>query len=213
MAEKDEEQSFELRQREVGSFGNNAYVLIDLASRESIIIDPAAEARTVERMAEGTTVRMILLTHGHMDHVQALREVRAATNALVAIHPADAAMIHSPVDVELQDGQVISFGQSTLTVLHTPGHTPGSVCFLIGGDLIAGDTLFPGGPGKTASPQAFRQIVEGIESKIYTLPDETLIHPGHGEGTTVGKSREEYGVFKRQRREREPYGDVLWKSS
>jgi len=122
-------------------------------------------------------------------------------------------MIPSPADVELGDGDVIAFGQSSLTVLHTPGHTPGSVCFLIGGHLVAGDTLFTGGPGRTGSRQSFRQIVQSIESKIYTLPDGTLVHPGHGDGTTVGASKEEYSVFKRRRREREPYGDVLWESS
>jgi len=145
--------------------------------------------------------------------VQALREIRSATEAAVGVHRADAAMISLPVDVELQEGQVIRFGESSLTVLHTPGHTPGSTCFLVDGHLISGDTLFPGGPGKTGSPQAFRQIVASIESKIYPLPNDTLVHPGHGGGTTVGASREEYAVFKRRRRAHEPYGDVLWKSS
>ncbi len=205
--------SFELREREVGSFGNNAYVLVDNATRQSVVIDPAAEAAAIRKMTEGTTVKLILLTHGHGDHVQALREVRKATGAPVGIHPADAPMISVPVDVELSDGQTITFGESSLKVLHTPGHTPGSVCFLANGHLIAGDTLFPGGPGKTGSQRAFRQIVESIESKIYTLPDETAIHPGHGAGTSVGASKEEFSVFKARWRGRELYGDVLWHSA
>ncbi len=177
------------------------------------MIDPAAEAAAIRKMTEGTTVKLILLTHGHGDHVQALREVRKATGAPVGIHPADAPMISVPVDVELSDGQTITFGESSLKVLHTPGHTPGSVCFLANGHLIAGDTLFPGGPGKTGSQRAFRQIVESIESKIYTLPDETAIHSGHGAGTSVGASKEEFSVFKARWRGRELYGDVLWHSA
>ncbi|MFW0858887.1 MAG: MBL fold metallo-hydrolase [Dehalococcoidia bacterium] len=91
-------------------------------------------------------------------------------------------------DILLNDGDTISFGNIELHVLHTPGHTPGSVCFLTGNHLISGDTIFPSGPGRTGSPDQLRQIIESITSKILVLPDDTRVYPGHGDSTMVEKS-------------------------
>lgn len=116
----------------VGPMDNNVYVLIDPATRESIVVDAANEADRILRAVEGTTVRYILQTHGHADHVQALAEVKEATQAPVAVHPADAAMLPIAADLALRDGDVLHLGEHEIRVLHTPGHTPGGVCFVAG---------------------------------------------------------------------------------
>ena len=109
--------------------------------------------------------------------------------------------------------QILELGKNQIRVIHTPGHTPGSVCFLIGHHLIAGDTLFPGGPGKTGSPRDFEQILESITQKIYPLPDHTVCYSGHGPNTTVGESKREYRIFAEKKRTKPVYGDVEWLKS
>jgi glyoxylase-like metal-dependent hydrolase (beta-lactamase superfamily II) len=100
-----------------------------------------------------------------------------------------------------------------MRALHTPGHTPGSVCLLIGKHLFSGDTLFPGGPGKTGTPAAFEQIVNSIIERIFVLPDETLVYPGHGEDTILSKEKQEFAIFSGRTRPSGLCGDVLWLSS
>ncbi len=100
-----------------------------------------------------------------------------------------------------------------MRVIHTPGHTPGSICFLVGGALLTGDTLFPGGPGRTRDPQALAQEIDSITSRLYVLPAETLVLPGHGDHTTIGRSREEYAVFAAKPHPADLAGDVLWLES
>ena len=118
-----------------------------------------------------------------------------------------------PPDILLHDGDVVSFGNVHLKVLHTPGHTPGSLCFLTGRHLISGDTIFPGGPGKTGTPNAFKQIIESITSKIFMLHDETVIFPGHGDSTMLKKEKQEFDVFSSRSHDPNLCGDVLWLSS
>ncbi|MBW2057034.1 MAG: MBL fold metallo-hydrolase [Deltaproteobacteria bacterium] len=202
-----------LRGITVGAFENNVYFLIDPLAGESVIIDAAAEAERILEAVRGTRVKFILQTHCHMDHVLALKETRSRTGAPVGVHPADQQAFGVSADIHLKDGQTLDLGQETIRVLHTPGHTPGGLCFLIGGHLISGDTLFKGGPGKTAGPEQFRQILESITKKIYCLPDETVCLPGHGPETTVGESKREYEVFARRKRTEPVYGDVVWLAS
>lgn len=199
-----------LRKITVGSFDNNVYLLVDPITHESLIIDAAAEADRILEAVSGTHVNLILQTHCHMDHIMALDDVRKATKAPVRIHLADEKAFGVHADLYLEDNQVLDIGKNQIRVIHTPGHTPGSVCFLIEKYLISGDTLFPGGPGKTSSPENFRQIVESITQKIYSLPDETVCYPGHGPETTVGESKEEYRVFAGKKRTKPVYGDVEW---
>ncbi len=200
----------EIRQVNVGPYGVNSYVLVCPETNESLIIDPADDADKILKLTEGTRVKEILFTHAHFDHTQAYDAVKKATGAPSAIHPADISMLGSKPDRELSDGETIKCGNCTIRVIHVPGHTEGGVCFLLDGDMIVGDNVFPGGPGKTSSPEDFKKLVAGIESKIYTLPDETRLHPGHGDGTTVGESRKEYEAFRSKPRDKTPYGDVLW---
>jgi glyoxylase-like metal-dependent hydrolase (beta-lactamase superfamily II) len=113
----------------------------------------------------------------------------------------------------LNDGDEIFVGANKLRVLHTPGHTPGSVCFLVGNYLIAGDTLFPGGPGKTQSPDDFQRIIESITQRLFVLPDETKVYPGHGEATTIKEAKQQYEVFSTRPHDPNLCGDVVWTSS
>jgi len=155
-----------------------------------MIIDPAAEGEKILRAVQGARVKYILMTHGHMDHIGALEEVREVTRAAVGIHEEDARALRRKPDFFLQDGQNLNAGSLSLRVLHTPGHSPGAVCFLTGKILFSGDTIFPNGPGNTAIPRAdYQEILRSIHSKIFVLPDDTIIYPGHGLETTVGREK------------------------
>ncbi len=202
-----------LKKITVGPYENNVYFLVDESQKESIIIDAAASAEEILNIVRGTRVKMIAQTHGHMDHVMALAEVRKATKAPVAIHLADEKAFGIRADIHLEDRQTLEIGQLQIQTLHTPGHTPGGLCFLMEDHLITGDTLFPGGPGKTASPEDFKQLLSSITQKIYPLPDSTVCHPGHGPETTVGASKKEYQTFASKKRVKPVYGDVLWRKT
>jgi hydroxyacylglutathione hydrolase len=180
----------EIQRLEVGSFENNCYIITCPQTRECALIDPAAEAPKIFEAIKGKAVRYILITHGHMDHIGALEEVRKQTGAPVGIHAGDSRSLQTKADFYLQDGQILKFGNRELKVIHTPGHTPGGVCFLTGKILFSGDTIFPNGPGNTALPGAnYQVILASIHSKIFTLPDDTVIYPGHGLETTIGKEK------------------------
>jgi glyoxylase-like metal-dependent hydrolase (beta-lactamase superfamily II) len=173
----------------VGPMDNNVYVLRSGDANESIVVDAANEIDRILAAVAGTRVKYILQTHGHPDHVQALAALKAATGAPVAVHPDDAAMLPVPPDRLLADGDEISCGDHVIKVIHTPGHTPGGVCFLVGDALISGDTLFPGGPGNTKSSLGnFPRIIESVRW-LFQLPAETKVLPGHGKDTTIGQER------------------------
>jgi len=181
---------FRLASFAVGPYDNNVYILSDPKSKEALLIDAANEAPRILKELEGLRVSHILTTHGHPDHVQAVSKVREQTHARFSFHEGDASMMPLPADRPIADGDIFRFGDYELRALHTPGHTPGSVCFVIGEHLFSGDTLFPGGPGNTANPYAsFPTIIESIRTKLFTLPDEMQVLPGHGKPTTIGTER------------------------
>jgi glyoxylase-like metal-dependent hydrolase (beta-lactamase superfamily II) len=174
----------------VGPYDNNVYLLQDLKGKEALLIDAANEAPRILEELDGLQVSTILTTHGHADHVQALSAVRGSTGARFACHPDDAGMMPIPPDHRVHDGEIFRFGEHGLRAVHTPGHTPGSICFLIDDLLFSGDTLFPGGPGNTSGPSAsFPVIIESIRRSLFTLPDETRVLPGHGKATSIGVER------------------------
>jgi len=180
----------ELKRLEVGSFENNCYIVSCAETGEAVLIDPAAEAPKIVEEIKRKRVKFILITHGHMDHIGALEEIRKETKALVGIHERDSLALRQKADFFLGDGQALKFGNLEIKAIHTPGHTPGGVCFRIGKVLFSGDTIFPNGPGNTALPGAdYRQILKSIHSKIFPLPNETIIYPGHGLETTVGREK------------------------
>ena len=205
--------NIQIERLQLGLFDTNAYVLICRQTGESVVVDAPAEADKIAERLKGTNSRYILLTHNHMDHIGALSELRSRLEIPLAAHAADAMNLSSPPEIQVNDGDVVSFGNIKLEVLHTPGHTPGSLCFKAGKYLISGDTIFPGGPGKTGTPAAFKQIIESITSKISPLDDDTQIYPGHGEPTVLKKEKEEFTVFSSRPHNPDLCGDVLWLSS
>lgn len=208
-----EDDRIQIKKLELGPFGTNAYVLTCLNSRVSVVVDAPAEAKKISDELTGTNPKYILITHNHMDHTGALEDLKSTLNVPVAAHADDAAKLPVRPDLLLKDGDLISFGDIQLTVLHTPGHTPGSLAFLTGNYLIAGDTIFPDGPGKTWSPADFRRIVESLTLKIFVLPGETQIFPGHGDATVLKREKRLFEEFAAKPHEAGICGDVLWSSS
>jgi glyoxylase-like metal-dependent hydrolase (beta-lactamase superfamily II) len=198
---------------EIAPFGTNAYVVICRTTGDCVLIDAPGESKRIEQALKGINPKYIMMTHSHIDHVGALSELKSSLGIPVAAHTSDAHNLPSRPDILLSDGDEVSFGNVKLKVLHTPGHTPGSLCFLTGLFLLSGDTIFPGGPGKTGSPDNLKQIIETITGKIFILPDETLIYPGHGDSTVLKKEKEEFAVFSSRTHSPNLCGDVLWLSS
>lgn len=180
----------ELKQFSVGSMDNNVYILVDPATSDAVLFDAPCDAGAILEALAGARLRAILMTHTDSDHVQALQEVRTATGAPVYVHPADASGLPAPAEHELYDGQRLTFGTIELEVRHTPGHTPGSVSFVGDGLVIDGDTLFPGGPGNTQRPMGnFEQVIASVRDRLFVLPEETKVYPGHGKATTIGAEK------------------------
>jgi len=208
-----EDDNIQIRKLQLEPFGTNAYVVVCQLTKDSVLVDAPGEAnRIMERLA-GTNPRYILLTHNHIDHIGALSELHSKLKVPVAAHSLDMRNLPLLPEVVLSDNDTVSFGDIKLKVLHTPGHTPGSLCFLTGRYLLSGDTIFPGGPGKTMSPAALRQIIESITKKILILPDDTQIYPGHGDSTILKKEKDEFAVFSSRPHHSNLCGDVLWLSS
>jgi len=205
--------NIQIEKLEVGPFGTNAYVLVCRATGDSVLVDTPAEASKIMERLKGTNPRYILITHNHTDHLGAFSELRSTLGVPVAVHPLDAERLPSPPEILLNDGDTVSFGNIELKVLHTPGHTPGSLCFLTGQYLISGDTIFPHGPGRTGTPADLRQVIESITKKVFVLPDDTQVHPGHGDSTVLKKEKEEFAVFSSRSHDPGLCGDVLWLSS
>jgi glyoxylase-like metal-dependent hydrolase (beta-lactamase superfamily II) len=178
----------------VGEMNNNAYLLTD-GSGEGLLIDAAAEPDRLIELIGDTPVVKIVTTHQHPDHWQGLAAVQAATGAVTVAHPADAPGIPVATDELVTDGGTVAFGDTVLSVIHLVGHTPGSIALVIDPDgaaphLFTGDCLFPGGPGRTTTPDTFNSLMTGLEERVFgQLPDATWIYPGHGNDSTLGAER------------------------
>jgi hydroxyacylglutathione hydrolase len=195
----------------LGPYETNAYIIVCARTKESLVIDaPANTAEIIEKL-EGTIPKYILLTHDHYDHTGVITSLRSKLKVPLATHELSTFQLKTPPEILLKGGETLQLGKLEIEVLFTPGHTPGGLCFRVGKYLFAGDTLFPGGPGHTDSPEDFKQILDSIINEIYSLPDETLVLPGHGDGTTIKKSKDEYEVFA-SKPHGELYGDVTWLS-
>ncbi len=188
----------------------NSYIVFCPRTRNSALIDVPPEAATLAQSLENTIPQYILLTHGHIDHIAGLPGLKDRVKAPLAIHPADQDRLFSPPDVLLNDSEMLQVGKIKIEVIHTPGHTAGSVCFRIGEILLSGDTLFPGGPGRTESPDDFQQITKSIAEKILVLPEDTKIFPGHGAATTLKKEKAEFALFSSRSHAPDLCGDVVW---
>ena len=175
----------------VGPMDNNVYVLRCRQSGDAVLIDAANEHELLLELCRDLGVRTVLETHGHWDHIQAVPAVRDAGYE-VGITAEDAEMLDS-YDYVVADDSVIDVGRLRLHTIHTPGHTPGSMCFRLEGSpiLFSGDTLFPGGPGNTKFPNAdFDTIIASIDRRLFApLDADTIVLPGHGDQTTIGTER------------------------
>ncbi|MCX5159178.1 MBL fold metallo-hydrolase [Streptomyces sp. NBC_00264] len=171
---------------------NNVWIVGD--DTEAIVIDAAHDAAAIEAALNGRTLRAIVCTHAHNDHIDAAPALAGATGAPVLLHPDDLPLWKQThpdrlPDGELADGQELEIAGTTLQVLHTPGHAPGAVCLYAPGlsTVFTGDTLFQGGPGATGrSFSHFPTIVASIRDRLLTLPPETTVRTGHGDSTTIG---------------------------
>ena len=188
----------------VGSLSANCYVVG--TAGEGMVIDPGGNAGEIHRaIAEsGLEISIIVLTHGHSDHIAALRDIQDRTGAEVAIHREDADFLETssqfgisyrtphPPDRLLGDGDMIEIGELKFKIIHTPGHTPGGICLLTGDQVFTGDTLFRRGIGTTLMQGSSRgQLIASIQTRLMTLPDETIVYPGHGRETTIGAERKD----------------------
>jgi glyoxylase-like metal-dependent hydrolase (beta-lactamase superfamily II) len=194
-------------------YDNNAYIIVCKATNKSLIIDTPRDAAAVLAEAKDTDVVSVAITHGHGDHIEGYAEFRAGLTAPFGLHKDDADRLLPHVsEFSLEDGATIEVGNLSLKLMHTPGHTPGGVCLLLGKHLFSGDTLFPGGPGKTQTPDALKQVITSITERLFVLPDDTNVYPGHGSDTTIGASKAEYAVFTSRDHAADLSGDVLWRN-
>ena len=179
----------------VGPYDNNAYLLRCVATGTQVLVDAAAEPQRLLELIGDDGIAAVVTTHAHRDHWAALADVVAATGARTIAHEADAEDIEVATDETLVDGGTVRVGDVTLTAIHLVGHTPGSVALLYDDPtgpphLFTGDCLFPGGIGRTTSPEGFASLYSDVRSKLFDrLPDETWIYPGHGKDTTLGDER------------------------
>jgi glyoxylase-like metal-dependent hydrolase (beta-lactamase superfamily II) len=173
----------------VGPMDNNVFVLRCRETGDAVLLDAANEHERLLDLCEALEVRTVLETHGHWDHIQAVPAVRDA-GYQVGVTEADAEMLEA-YDYLLEDESVVEVGRLRLHTMATPGHTPGSMCFLLEGSplLFSGDTLFPGGVGNTKFGGDFPTIIESVSTRLLSLPAETLVLPGHGDDTTIGTER------------------------
>ncbi len=194
----------------LGPYGNNAYVVRDAAARRAILVDLPAEGERILETLSDDQVEAIVVTHWHPDHWASYDLVHRRLGAPVAVHEGEVNVPPERIDRRLCDGDELSAGAARLRVIHTPGHTPGSITIAVGKVLITGDTLFQGGPGRTTRPEHLRMEIASIRDRLLSLPDDALVWPGHGDGTTVGDARREYAVFASREHPADLCRDVTW---
>ncbi|SDC69994.1 Glyoxylase, beta-lactamase superfamily II [Geodermatophilus telluris] len=180
----------------VSEMANNAYLLRCTATGQALLVDAAAEPDTLRGLVGDADLRTVVTTHGHWDHHRALPDVVAATGARTVAHAADAGDLPVPVDRTVAHGDTVEVGEQVLEVVHLRGHTPGSIALVwrgsgdAGTHVLTGDSLFPGGVGKTWSAADFTSLLADVEERLFgALPDDTWVYPGHGKDTTLGAER------------------------
>jgi glyoxylase-like metal-dependent hydrolase (beta-lactamase superfamily II) len=187
----------------VSEMANNAYLLRCTATGEALLVDAAAEPEALRALIGDADLRTVVTTHGHWDHHRALPEVVAATGAATVAGAADAADLPVPVQRTVEHGDTVTVGEQTLEVVHLRGHTPGSIALIwrgpddAGVHVFTGDSLFPGGPGRTTNPTDFTSLMDDLEERIFgRLDDDTWFYPGHGKDSTLGAERPHLGEWR-----------------
>ena len=210
-AESLEKRAMIVKMLVVGPLASNCYVVGSSSTKQGMIIDPGAESGTILRTVQQMelSISLIMVTHAHIDHIDALRAVKESTNAPFAIHEAEKELLSTapPMNIVaslglspfksapqpdrlLKDGDHIDVGDLHFEVLHTPGHSPGGICISGHGVVFSGDTLFNFSIGRTDFPGgSYERLMNSIREKLMVLPDETVVYPGHGPATTIGDER------------------------
>src|SRR3989441_10187502 len=174
----------------------NCYIVSDATSKEAVVIDPGQPADKIVEQAAGLTIKYILASHGHPGHVGGKDDVKAVTGGETGLHSADAKQFLRSADRYLTDGDELEFGEFKLTVLHTPGHTPGSVCFVVANHAFVGDTILAGGIGKQTPETDLRRQMMSIGTKLLKLPLATALYPGHGPATSLERELAQNPIFR-----------------
>lgn len=181
-----------LKMMAVGPYQANCYILGCKKTMEGVVIDPGDEVFRIVKVVSnaGLRIKYILLTHGHLDHTGAAKELKGIIKAPVWIHRLDSPELGFPPDGILFDGQEIEVGTYRIKVIHTPGHSPGGVCLYAPGAVFTGDTLFSGSIGRTDFPGGdHKKLIKGVMEKIFPLGDDLRVYPGHGPASTIGQER------------------------
>lgn len=206
----------------VSGFANNAYLITCNRTNNSVVIDTPDQPNELVAAASTTNLQMILITHGHRDHVEGYRSVGSDETPAVGIGKPDRTSLptSAPTTVDVSTNQQINVGDISLRSMETPGHTPGSTCYVLESPesiaanepshVFTGDTLFPGGPGRSSSNIALKQLILSLETHIFVLPESTVVLPGHGEFTTIRESKNEFEIFKSKPFDESLSGDVTW---
>ncbi len=174
----------------------NCYIVSDSATKEAVVIDPGLPAEKIAEQAAGLKVRYILATHCHPGHVAGKDDLKALTGGETALHSADAKQFLRSADRYLLEGDELDFGEFKVSVIHTPGHTPGSVCFVIANHAFVGDTILAGGVGKQTPETDVRRQMMSIGTKLLRLPLATALYPGHGPATSLERELAQNPIFR-----------------
>ena len=188
-----------LRRLVVGPYQTNCYILGCKETNQGLVIDPGDEVfRIVKEISRsGLTIKYIAITHGHVDHVGGVPELKRITKAPVLIHRLDAGGLGARPEGFLEEGQIIQVGNYSISIIHTPGHSPGGVCLYAPGAVFTGDSLFAGSVGRTDFPGGSHELlIEGVRRKIFPLGDKPRVYPGHGPESTIGRERQTNPFFR-----------------
>jgi glyoxylase-like metal-dependent hydrolase (beta-lactamase superfamily II) len=198
-----------------GSFANNLYILIDQATNEAAFVDAPAEPEKSIALAKAAGVRpsQILLTHSHGDHTAAIEALKAEFGCTLLADAAEPWLKEGQLDRAITHDEEVLVGSIAFRAVSVPGHTPGSTTFVHGKHAFVGDTLFPGGPGRTPSNAALQQELSSITTHLYALDGATTVYPGHGDRTTIAASMVEHALFAAKTHAPDLKGDVTWANS